>query len=311
MISFRIWTIASLAILLGVTTGCAGRNSGQAPEGPPPIVKTLRPTFTSTPTKRPTLPATATPAKPTATPQPPAPTLPPPTEVPSPTPEKSQLSVNSGTVNVRAGPGTNYPRVGEASQGQTFEITGKNPSGDWWQFNFNGQPAWIFGAMVTANAAAANVQVAANIPAAPPPPPTARPAAPKPPAAPTSPPAPATQLRQVRNEYRNADDANFTIVTFWGQLGKTGDAQPITGGFKLRVAAPSGTIDVPFRDVWERAYSGQRGMEFNYNAKAELPRTSGEFRAVVIDGGGNEVSDAISGTVIDRTHDVILGWWNR
>ena len=52
-------------------------------------------------------------------------------------------------------------------QGQSFEITGKNQAGTWWQFSFNGQPAWISGEMVSANAAAQNVQVVESIPTAP------------------------------------------------------------------------------------------------------------------------------------------------
>ena len=67
---------------------------------------------------------------------------------------------------------------------------------------------------------------------------------------------------------------------------------------------------MPFDTVWQYAYTGLPS-QFLYNAKAELPRTGGAFRAVVIDGAGNEVSDAISGTLLDRTHDVILFYARR
>jgi hypothetical protein len=211
-------------------------------------------------------------------------------------------------VNVRTGPGVGYSKVGEVNQGQRFEITGKNPAGDWWQFVFNGQPAWVIGNLVRANAAAGKVAVAANIPALP----TARPvptSPPAPPAPPTAPPPPPTIFGPAGAEFRNADDANFGIVTFWGRLGRTTE-NPVSG-YRLRVSAPSGTIEAPFRDVWEIAYSGYATAEFRYNAKAELPRAAGGFRAVVIDGAGKEVSDPISGTLIDRTHDVILSWQRR
>ena len=66
-----------------------------------------------------------------------------------------------GATNVRSGPGTTFTKIGEVQQGQSFEITGKNQVGTWWQFSFNGQPAWISGEMVSANAAAQNVQVIA------------------------------------------------------------------------------------------------------------------------------------------------------
>ncbi len=140
--------------------------------------------------------------------------------------------------------------------------------------------------------------------------PTARPRPTTPPAQPTTPPAAAALFGQAGTEIRNADDANFPIVTFWGRLGKTGDALPISGGYKLRVSAPSGTLDVAFGERWQNAYPGQPS-EFRYNAKLELPRTAGAFRAVVVDGSGKEVSDAITGELRDKTHDVLLTWFRR
>ena len=86
--------------------------------------------MTAAPTE---VPATATSEAPAATPEPP-------TEVPSPTAEVSKLTANS-SVNVRSGPGTNYPQVGRLQAGESYVITGKNPTGDWWQFDFNGQKA--------------------------------------------------------------------------------------------------------------------------------------------------------------------------
>jgi hypothetical protein len=196
--------------------------------------------------------------------------------------------------------------------GQSFAITGKNATGDWWQFDFNGRDGWVLGQMVRASGGE-QVQVAANIP---PPPtvaprPTARPTT-RPVAKPTTQPQPpaATNLFVLGDpvEFRNADDANFQWVTFWGRLVRPPETPP--DGFRLRVSAPSGTKEIPFSTVWEYAYTGQPS-QFLYNAKAELPRAGGAFRAVVIDGGGNEVSDAISGTLLDRTHDVILFWNKR
>ena len=109
---------------------------------------------------------------------------------------------------------------------------------------------------------------------------------------------------------RNADTADFGKVTFWGRLGRTSEAKPISDGYKLRVSAPSGTNESAFGAFWEWAYPSYPG-QFLYNAKVELDRTTGEFRAVVVDGSGKEVSDAITSTLIDRTHDVILSWSRR
>lgn len=74
--------------------------------------------------------------------------------------------------NLRAGPGTNYPRIGSAKAGQVIEIVARNPAGDWYQLA-NG--AWIFGNLVEN---APDVPVATNIPAPPAATPESGPAAP-------------------------------------------------------------------------------------------------------------------------------------
>ena len=51
--------------------------------------------------------------------------------------------VDSGNVNVRAGPGVNYEVIGVVSEGQSFIITGKNEQGDWLRFQFEGKEGWV------------------------------------------------------------------------------------------------------------------------------------------------------------------------
>ena len=324
---FRFWMLIALALMLVALAGCAnapggGRGGSTLTPGP---IKTLRPTFTSTPAKpRPTATPggaaqaptgqaqaqAATVAPPPATPTPePSPTPVP----PSPTPEKASMTVSSpGATNVRSGPGTTYPRIGEVQQGQSFEITGKNQVGTWWQFSFNGQPVWISGDMVSANAAAQSVQVAASIPTAPVQPTAApRPVQPAPaPVQPTAPPPPpAAIFSQGGAEFRNADNTNFNVVTFWGRLGPTG-SNAISGGYRMKISSPAGGGEVAFVNEWQNADPGLPS-QFRYNAKFEAPRTAGGYRAVVVDGSGKEVSDPITGTLLDRTHDVILSWFPR
>jgi len=328
---FRVLILIIVALAL---SACASLRVGQAPTPTPAPLKTQRPTFTFTPAKPKATPAptkagapapagqaapTPVPAQAAApTPVPPSPTPVPasPTPVPpSPTPEKASFTVSSpGATNVRSGPGTTYPRIGEVQAGQKYEITGKNQTGTWWQFSLSGQTGWISGDMVSANAAAKDVQVAANIPAAPvaaaPAPAPVQPVATRAPQ-PTSPPAPPPSIfAQAGNESRNADEANFNVVTFWGRLGQSG-SPAIGGGYRFRVSAPSGSGEVAFGGEWQDAYPGQGSAYFRYNAKIEVPRTAGGFRAVVVDGSGKEVGDVISGSLIDRTHDVILSWWPR
>ena len=92
-------------------------------------------------------------------------TVSPPTVIP---PTASLVSNPMATINsdmnVRGGPGTNYPIIGAASPGQQYPITGENSAGDWWEISYNGQVGWVFGQLVTATDVK-NVRIAAIIPA--------------------------------------------------------------------------------------------------------------------------------------------------
>jgi hypothetical protein len=179
--------VAALALALLIGAGCTARTPEVAAVPP---TKTPKPTFTATmewsptpvvfatttPAIPPTLEATATPAA---------------TEVPpSPTPKPAPSFTVDQKVNARSGPGTNYPTLGSLAAGQSFEILGKNAAGNWLQFVYNGDAAWVSSDMVTVSGDTGAVEVAQNIPA---PPPTAAPR-PRPtslpPPPPTSPPAP-------------------------------------------------------------------------------------------------------------------------
>jgi len=131
-----------LAIIL--LTGC-----GRARPTPTPT-KTREALVANIPTPTPTLQSTD------------LSTVIPPTAPPAFNP---MLSINSD-MNVRGGPGTNYPIVGTASLGQQYPITGKNSAGDWWKINYNGQAGWVFGQLVTATDAQ-HVRIATIIPAPP------------------------------------------------------------------------------------------------------------------------------------------------
>jgi len=176
--------IFTFTVLLVLAAGCV-QVSPVATPAPP--TKTPKPTFTPTPDASPTpevfptataLPATATPEA---------------TETPEPTATPTELPVATLTAlrnaNVRSGPGTQYARLGTITAGETAEIIGRTRAGDWWQFEFDGDPAWISADLVSTSGPADAVEIAQNIPA---PPPTARPQPrpTSPPAQPTAPPAP-------------------------------------------------------------------------------------------------------------------------
>jgi uncharacterized protein YraI len=80
---------------------------------------------------------------------------------------------STNSINVRSGPGTDYPILGRFEPGQTAPVTGRNDDGSWWQVSLDqGSLGWIFGELVTVTGQAQAIPVTQ----APPPPPTATPA---------------------------------------------------------------------------------------------------------------------------------------
>ena len=150
--------IAALVLLL--TPACAlGDLFATEPVPPPTPSITPKPTFTATPAETPTpivaptntptlVPTpTDTPAEPTATDTPAEPT---PTFTPEaiPTSEGARLIIDNPILNVRQGPGTNYSILGQARDGERYDVTGRNSQSSWWQINYNGQNGWVSGSYV-------------------------------------------------------------------------------------------------------------------------------------------------------------------
>jgi uncharacterized protein YraI len=102
-----------------------------------------------------------------------------PASAPQPTPAPGEPSGTTTTaVNVRSGPGTNYPILVVAPAGSTGEITGKSADGLWWQVKISTQYSadglgWVA-------AGYGYTQNTENVPvvAAPPPPPVVQPTPP-------------------------------------------------------------------------------------------------------------------------------------
>ena len=61
----------------------------------------------------------------------------------SPVPLSPVIGVTAPMVNLRLGPGTNYPRVGRVLKGQIFTVIARDHSGSWAQISINGKDAWI------------------------------------------------------------------------------------------------------------------------------------------------------------------------
>lgn len=81
------------------------------------------------------------------------------------------------SINVRGGPGTNYPIVGGLSNGASCAIFGRNADSSWWQVGCpNGISGWVFTELIAISGDISNVPVRTvappqNVPPPPPPPP--------------------------------------------------------------------------------------------------------------------------------------------
>ena len=70
--------------------------------------------------------------------------------VPSPTVTQLSYPVARLTadMNLRSGPGIDFPIVGAAAAGNTFRITGRIPADDWWQIEAVAGTAWVYALFV-------------------------------------------------------------------------------------------------------------------------------------------------------------------
>jgi uncharacterized protein YraI len=234
----------------------------------------------------------------------------PPTDTPepaTPTPEGATLRVTSNTANIRSGPGTGFGRVGQVRQGETFDVTGKNPAGDWYEFDFDGKTAWIYSQMVSVTGAD-QVEVAANIPALPTARPAARPAAPQPTAAPPPPAAPTYRFAAVEAKpYPNTNDLLTVRCRTVRDVGSGKGSEGI-----LVVNGPISSQPQPFGMPLNTANTGMdKTMEYMYNenCKIELrPFVAGEYTGILVDGGGNQISDPIKFAPSGDQREFILIW---
>ena len=211
------WTLAAILLLAALLLAGCPQEEAQpatqvavAPTQPEQAqAPTTAPTATPVPPTSTPVPPTATPVPPTATPEPPTPTPEPPTATPEPptaTPEpepETPQAVASRSMNVRGGPGTDFAVVASATAGDSFDISGKNEDGSWYQVCCfaEEQPGWVSASLVTVEGDAAAIEVAANIPE---PPPTPTPA-PTPTPGPTSAAPAGGAPAQRRTAARRAD----------------------------------------------------------------------------------------------------------
>ncbi len=72
------------------------------------------------------------------------------TEQPADLPTDVAQVLAERNINVRSGPGTNYPIISALQTGQSAPVIGQNEAGDWWQIEIFGADGWVLASLVTA-----------------------------------------------------------------------------------------------------------------------------------------------------------------
>lgn len=91
--------------------------------------------------------------------------------------DQPTILVGASNVNLRAGPGTGHPIVGQAEANRRYPIVGKTSDNGWWQVAVSGKNAWVAASVVTTAGPLTAIPVSQSIPTPPPSPPTAVPVA--------------------------------------------------------------------------------------------------------------------------------------
>ncbi len=296
--------LAFLLVVILALAGCSasGLVAPPTPEPTPTPVRPMVPTFTPTPTATPqaaqpastgeeatnTPTAEAPPPAAAETPTPEPTATPTPVTSPTPTPTPTPyISVERTRVNVRSGPGTAYPLVGQLAQGSKAPIVARDPSGKWWQICcVDGQEAWIAGWVVEVHNDTANVPIAQNIPT-PPPTPTPR-------ATPTPKPTPPPAFTFEKVFGPHPILSTNPVMTVWVKVADSTGEVPI-GGVQARLYF-GGQVVAESTAMGAFGYTRpgpEHGFFFPYNVKLEVFNPpSGEFQLVIVE-GGREVSPRI------------------
>ena len=226
---------------------------------------------------------------------------------PSPGSNNPTATVRYESVNVRAGPGLEYPTIGAKSFGETCAIIGRTVRSDWWQIRCpDGTIGWISDDVVRVSGDTSNVPMIA----APPPPP----------APPTPTPLPPSANAWTANYFANRDLAGAPVLTQnvdniqfnWG-TGSPGPSVPAdnfsaryqrtmsfsTGTYEFRATYDDGIriyVDgqVILNDWQEgsaRASSAQKLLSGSHDIRVEYFDATGTAAVVVFIGLVRETAD--------------------
>ena len=329
------WRAAALGAGALALAGC-GLFSGPEPT-PTPTRAVLAPVATFTPTPEGAAPAPASPADNNAAAAPQQPVQSDnqqaaqstqqdqaPTETPAPTATEEanaarftvKQDLQAAVVNVRSGPSTGFGVVGTIARGAQHEISGRNVENTWYQFSFNGQPAWIFSSLVNVENPQL-ITIAINIPPTPVPP-TATPVPPTPVPAPTGPcdPPPDADgckfkvLKGPKTGQNNGSELKL-MLGFVRVLGT--DKYEWQGSYFVGLSKdgtqvmPKDDEDWKIRSRLGTPADGTLGLHnYDYNLKPDRlgGNVNGNYTIWVMDGNGKRDSENFTFTVSDNKGEV-------
>jgi hypothetical protein len=222
--------------------------------------------------------------------------------VDTPTPEATPYVTSGGNynVNVRSGPGTDYPRIGRLGANDSMAIIGKTPDGLWWQVCcVDGQTGWVSADVVKANGPLENVPIPLDLlaPAAtetvgatatPTPQATETPAA-----APLATGTPVAALPFAVEETKALDN-EASLVIIWAAVYRKSDPPEALSGYRLRVLKNGTEVALlQSTEVWRDSAPPGFPNVVKYNVeKFEAPLENATWAVYVIDGSGNQISPA-------------------
>ena len=189
---------------------------------------------------------------------------------PSPPPSGVPAAVAVDYVNVRTGPGTNYPILGVGAPGASAEVSGKSADGTWWQIKIPTQYSssgfgWVSADWVV-------TQGTDNVPVveAPPPPPSVEPT-----------PAPPVGMGCALVAQDPADGTTFTIDTPFNTtwvLQNTGSEAWDSAKTDIRYVGAVGNVQMHTgADIYDLSVSVQPSATYNFTVPMIAPFNMGTY----------------------------------
>jgi len=208
--------------------------------------------------------------------------VPPPSASVTPPPAGSAYAVAADYVNVRTGPGTNYPVLGVAAPGATAVITGKSSDGAWWQIQVPTQFSANGFGWVSASYTLAYNTGSVPVVSAPPAPPTVA----------ATPPPPAGTLYCSLVSQSPADGTTISIgspfTTTW-VLKNTGSVAWDSSSYDfVFTGAYNNTWLHTGPDIYDLGTTVSSGQTYNFSVPMLAPSSMGTYGEAwqLVDGSG-------------------------